>query len=98
MARKMLASLWDRNLPILQIRIEDLERALTSARAGRLTAEARENACNTAHKLAGSLGMFGYPAGTDAARRLEQRLEGHAPIDPAALAGDLTDLKAALPI
>jgi HPt (histidine-containing phosphotransfer) domain-containing protein len=98
MARKMLASLWDRNLPILQLRIEELEQAASALRQGKLTPAVRDSACNTAHKLAGSLGMFGYPAGTDAARRIEQRLEGHAPVDAFGLASDVHALKAALPI
>jgi HPt (histidine-containing phosphotransfer) domain-containing protein len=69
--RKMLAVMWERNLPILRERINEIEKAASAAADGSLTSEARASASGTAHKLAGSLGMFGYPRGTDLARKLE---------------------------
>jgi len=36
-----------------------------------------------AHKLAGTLGMFGYPRGTDLARLIEEVLELPDPLTPA---------------
>jgi HPt (histidine-containing phosphotransfer) domain-containing protein len=40
----------------------------------------RRDAEHEAHKLAGSLGMFGFPTGSELARELELMLEGDAPI------------------
>jgi HPt (histidine-containing phosphotransfer) domain-containing protein len=38
------------------------------------------DAANVAHKLAGTLGMFGYPRGTDLARLIEEVLELQDPL------------------
>jgi HPt (histidine-containing phosphotransfer) domain-containing protein len=70
-AKKMLAALWERNLPVLQERLARLDAASEAAVTGKLTPAMREDAASTAHKLAGSLGMFGYPRGTEFARKLE---------------------------
>jgi len=50
----------------------------------------------TAHKLAGSLGMFGYPEGTDFARRIEHQLENDTPVDALQLAQNVAALRASL--
>lgn len=71
--RKLLAGLWEKNLPVLRERLALLEAAVHAAQAGTLTPEQGHEAASTAHKLAGSLGMFGYPKGTELARVLEQR-------------------------
>jgi HPt (histidine-containing phosphotransfer) domain-containing protein len=97
-ARLLLATLWERNLPVLRDRLAELAAAVDAARNGTLRTEARESACSVAHKLAGSLGMFGYAAGTAAARRMEQRLDGDGDIDAEALALELADLQEALPL
>ena len=83
--RKMLATLWMRNLPVVSGRVDELQQAARSASANTLSAEARISAEGTAHKLAGSLGMFGYTHGTEIARDLEQMLEGSEPFDVARL-------------
>jgi HPt (histidine-containing phosphotransfer) domain-containing protein len=70
-AKKMLAALWERNLPVLRDRLAQLDAAADAAATGTLTPEMREDAAGTAHKLAGSLGMFGYQRGTEFARKLE---------------------------
>ena len=98
MARRMLASLWERSVPVVRERIAELEAAAQSAADRSLTPEAREAAAGTAHKLAGSLGMFGYSQGTDAARRLEQQLEGSNTLNSASLQADVAALRAALPL
>ena len=79
--RKMLATLWERNLPVVSGRVDELQQAAKSASANTLSAEARTSAEGTAHKLAGSLGMFGYTHGTEIARELEQMLEGSVRLD-----------------
>ena len=71
----LLASMWDRNRPLMLERLATLDQAADAALAHTLGGVLREDALNIAHKLAGSLGMFGFPAGTDLARELELELE-----------------------
>jgi HPt (histidine-containing phosphotransfer) domain-containing protein len=92
----LLATLWERNLPLLRERCAELDQAVAQARAGNLSAQLRQDALSTAHKLAGSLGMFGYPEGTDYARRVEERLQASAPIDAEGLAADVAAMRAAV--
>jgi HPt (histidine-containing phosphotransfer) domain-containing protein len=92
--RRLLASLWERSLPVLKDRIAQLDRTVLAARAGTLTPQLRKEAATTAHKLAGSLGMFGYPEGTRFARRLEVHLDHAGPVDPLRLAEDLAAMRA----
>ncbi len=73
--KKLLAGLWEKNLPVLRERLALLEAAADAADAGTLTAELQHEAASTAHKLAGSLGMFGHPKGTELARVLEESFE-----------------------
>ena len=94
--RKLLASLWERNLPLLQDRFAQLELAVAAAKAGTLSQLQRTDAVATAHKLAGSLGMFGYPEGTEFARRIEQRLEASGPVDALRFAEDVAAMQATL--
>ena len=94
--RKLLASLWERSLPVLRERCALLERAAAAAQAGILTPELRAEATAIAHKLSGSLGMFGYPEGTDFARRIEHQLENDTPVDALQLAQNVAALRASL--
>jgi HPt (histidine-containing phosphotransfer) domain-containing protein len=71
----MLASLWLRNRPLIEERLAMLDRAASAAADGKLVEELREQAADTAHKLAGSLGMYGYDHGTRIARQLELLLD-----------------------
>jgi HPt (histidine-containing phosphotransfer) domain-containing protein len=75
----MLATLWLRNRPLLEERLAMLDRAASSAANGTLLEELREEAADTAHKLAGSLGMYGYDHGTRLARQLELLLDYQSP-------------------
>jgi HPt (histidine-containing phosphotransfer) domain-containing protein len=75
----LLASLWLRNRPLIEERLDVLDRAASSAAAGTLFEELREEAADTAHKLAGSLGMYGYDRGTLIARQLELLLDYSTP-------------------
>jgi HPt (histidine-containing phosphotransfer) domain-containing protein len=68
----LLASVWERNLPVLRARLDLLDQA---AAATPLDAMLKTEAHAVAHKLAGSLGMFGYTEGTRIARELELLLE-----------------------
>ncbi len=93
--RALVAALWKRSQPVVAQRVALLEEAARSAQAGQLTTELRLEACAAAHKLAGSLGMFGYPLGTDLARALEAQLDRDDP-EPATLAAKTASLRALL--
>ncbi|MEK6397656.1 MAG: Hpt domain-containing protein [Terriglobus sp.] len=71
-----LVAIWKKNLPQVRERLAVLQRAaneLTSTRT--LDDDLRKEALALAHKLAGSLGMFGIHSGTAAARAIDQTLE-----------------------
>jgi HPt (histidine-containing phosphotransfer) domain-containing protein len=75
----LLAALWQRNRPMVEERLATLDQAIAAASAGTLTVELREAAADTAHKLAGSLGMYGYDRGTHLAREIEILLDYQTP-------------------
>ena len=68
---KVISDLWKKNLPTIRERLDLLDRTADTAATGTLPEAARSEALNIAHKLSGSLGMFGYPQGTEIARRME---------------------------
>lgn len=72
--REVLAELWSRYRPSIIGQVEVLEEAVHELGQGRLSDPARRHAEGEAHKLAGSLGSFGFPHGTDLARELELTL------------------------
>jgi HPt (histidine-containing phosphotransfer) domain-containing protein len=88
----LLAALWLRNRPLVEERLALLDRA---AAAGTLSEEMREEASHTAHKLAGSLGMYGYDEGTRIARQIEVLL-GEGTPDPARLSALVVGLRRAI--
>ena len=67
----LLAHLWQKNRPLMLERLALLERCAASPADLSL----RKEAIMVAHKLAGSLGMFGFPKGSELARALEVGLE-----------------------
>jgi len=79
-----IAALWQRNQPLVLERLALLDLAAADASSAALSPALREEAAAIAHKLAGSLGMFGFPEGTHLARELEQSL-GFADPDAASL-------------
>jgi HPt (histidine-containing phosphotransfer) domain-containing protein len=64
--------IWNRNRDQTIARLDLLDRA---AEADPLTEQLRKEAMSIAHKLAGSLGMFGFNDGTRLARSIEHHLE-----------------------
>ena len=71
-----LAAIWKKSLPQVQERLELLQRAAEELSTTRtIDGELRAEAASVAHKLAGSLGMFGLHSGTEAARAIEQSLD-----------------------
>jgi HPt (histidine-containing phosphotransfer) domain-containing protein len=91
----LIAELWRKNQPQILERIALLEAAAASAQSGTLTDAQRTEAESMSHKLAGSLGMFGYPTGTTIARALEDQFHLNRP-DPMVLDSLIKDLRAAL--
>ncbi len=94
--KKLLDSLWIRNLPMVKERLLTLDRAAETARSATLTHPLRRDAAMTAHKLAGSVGMFGHTEGTEIARKLEVLFDDPADPDPDLLSTLAADLRRAL--
>ena len=84
--RKLIASLWERSRPVVEGRLQLLARTAAAAAAGPLSPEARHEASAEAHKLTGSLGMFGFPQASVLARELEQYFDSEAPAEAARIA------------
>ncbi len=91
-----LARLWERNTPILLNRLRTLDDAAEAAGNGTLDDTLRTAAHAEAHNLAGSLGMFGYPKGTDIAREIEAVLETPDALTPQRLSELTRTLRATL--
>lgn len=92
-----LDALWVRNLPIILARLELFDRAAAAAHSRHLQDDLRMEAASAAHKLAGSMGMFGHAQATMIARELERTLLAPAP-DPDSVTTLSTQLRAALPL
>jgi HPt (histidine-containing phosphotransfer) domain-containing protein len=75
----LLADLWQRQLPQLRERLDLIDRTAAEASTGTLSEASRTEALSIAHKLSGSLGMFGHHQGTDIAREIEQILKAPTP-------------------
>jgi HPt (histidine-containing phosphotransfer) domain-containing protein len=76
-----LDAVWQRNLPLIRDRLERLDTFVATITGGKATQQQREDALDIAHKFSGSLGIFGYPMGSQFARNLERLLQSAAP-DP----------------
>jgi len=74
--KALLADLWRRNRPVIEARLATLELA---AAADPLPSQLRAEALDAAHKLSGSLGMFGFEEGTAIARQIEELLDAAEP-------------------
>jgi HPt (histidine-containing phosphotransfer) domain-containing protein len=85
-----LARMWAKFLPEINARVVILEEAAT---AQSLSTEQQAAAHSAAHKLAGSLGMFGLHRGTELARQAELALaEGPVAATQADLAAWVAEL------
>lgn len=92
----LLAGLWQKNLPVLRERLDLIDRVATIAASGAIPDEPRLEAYNIAHKLSGSLGMFGYQQGTDIARQIEKILKAPTTEQLTTLATLAKDLRSSL--
>jgi len=97
-ARELISALWERSVPLISERLHGLDIACEAANLNRLSPIMRRGATDTAHKLAGSLGMFGYPRGTELAREIEQLLECDGLVDAGLLRELVVELRASLPL
>jgi len=78
-----LAALWVQHEEAILQRIGVLERAVAALVRGALDEELRSGAQREAHKLAGTLGTFGFIKGSECARELEQIFEVTEALGPA---------------
>jgi len=92
----VLASLWKKNLPTLRERLDLLDRTASLAASGTLPEAPRLEAYSIAHKLTGSLDMFGYQQGTDIARKIEHILKAPTPKQLTTLTTLAKDLRSSL--
>lgn len=81
----VLRVLWAKYRPLMQERLATLDLTLISVEGGDLSAGQRRDALDAAHKFAGSLGMFGFQEGTDAARKIEHLLLESGPYEASRL-------------
>lgn len=90
---EVLDQMWVKFLPEIRERVRLLEDAGRASEAEALSEQQREDACSTAHKLAGTLGMFGLARGTELARKLEHLYAGKggalAAAQPGAIAAEI---------
>lgn len=92
-----LTAIWERQLPQTRERVALLRRAadmLTETRT--IDPELRAQVLDVSHKLAGSLGMFGYGDATEAARAIELDLDHTGLPQPERLEQHVHALEAAL--
>ncbi len=80
---QMLTAIWDRYYVQTIERVENIDRAIDSLKAGSLSVEHRSQACQSAHSLAGALGTFGLPLGSHAAKKIELLLATNLDLTPA---------------
>ncbi len=75
-----IAQILEKYRPRLNQQIALLRQAYNALAAGELTDELQERAIQEAHKLAGSLGPFGYLEGSNLARKIEYLLMSQTPL------------------
>jgi diguanylate cyclase (GGDEF)-like protein len=74
-----MAGIWQQIQPAIAQRLNILEQAVDHSSRGTWTQELHQQAEQSAHKLVGSLGMFGSDLGSQLARKIEQLLTKSAP-------------------
>jgi HPt (histidine-containing phosphotransfer) domain-containing protein len=92
---RLIHALWERNQAQVENRLQLLDSAAAANRHGDMGEELRNEAREIAHKLAGSLGMFGFSVGSEIARRLELLFDSANP-DPELLSELTVQLRGSL--
>jgi len=72
--QQLLLKLWANSKATIAERLETIREAQTHMAKNSLNATRRSQAVDAAHKLAGILGTFGLPEGTELARQVEEGL------------------------
>jgi HPt (histidine-containing phosphotransfer) domain-containing protein len=94
-----IQAIWNRSLPETRERVALLQRAAEALSTSRtIDPELHAQALDVAHKLAGSLGMFGFAAGSEHARALENELSHDGLPQPERMQKYVDALTASLPI
>ncbi|NEQ48150.1 MAG: response regulator [Leptolyngbya sp. SIOISBB] len=75
-----VAQAWETHQEIMQERLQILEAMVTAVQADQLSIDLQQQGRSQAHKLAGSLGCYGFAEGSRIARELERLLELEAPL------------------
>ena len=75
-----VANAWDMHQGTMQARLNVLEATAAAMDMGQLSTELQHASRSHAHKLAGSLGCFGFAEGSRIARELEHLLQLEAPL------------------
>ena len=91
----LIARLWDQFRPLARDRVEAIAEFVDRADAdapSRATATAQERARRAAHDLAGSLGSYGRPRGSELARAIETAVLADPP-DLAAARAAVAELR-----
>jgi HPt (histidine-containing phosphotransfer) domain-containing protein len=94
--RLTMTAIWERNLPVIRERLNLLDGAAEAVANGTLSDKQRVDAAAAAHKLAGSVGMYGYAEGTDLASRLEQNFTVANDVNAAEIQDLMVALRATL--
>jgi HPt (histidine-containing phosphotransfer) domain-containing protein len=92
----VLLQLWQKNLPTIRERLDLLDKFGSVAVSGKLDEPTRLEALSIAHKLAGSLGMYGYQQGTEVASKMERILKSPTPETLTTLHALAADLRKSL--
>lgn len=77
----VMLRLWERFKNTFTEQLDLLDQAILALQQGCLTAELQEEAKQTAHKLVGSLGVYGFPQGSILARQMETLLAKTNPLE-----------------
>jgi HPt (histidine-containing phosphotransfer) domain-containing protein len=88
--QQLLLKLWVNSKATIAERLETIRRAQTQLANNSLNSATRSEAADAAHKLAGILGTFGLPEGTELARQVEEGL--HATNPSEGLSADRLDV------
>lgn len=91
-----IAAVWARHRATACAQLVVVRSAAEAERAGGVDHERRVAAAAEAHKLAGALGVYGFPHGSHLCLRAEQALRSGAAEDAAALVPALEQLHAEL--
>lgn len=81
-ARLAAIATWEQFKPSMLERLAILDQAVVALQQGKSSDDLRQMAEGVAHKLAGSLGMFGFPAGSELGRQIEYWFQSFTGLQP----------------